>query len=222
MKFRFSLCLLLIGFGAAQAQGVSEQSDPAAKQVLDKIRKKYEGYKTVEATFTLQIEVPGQPVEIQRGTIVQEGPRFRLEMDQQVIVCDGKSTWIYLKSNHEVQITNSDPNGGENAFLTPRDVLKRYQKGDFLYAVTDKNMENGQLLTKIEFKPRDKHSEYAKLRLTTNEKTLEIKSIKAFAKDGSRYTFSISRLLPNKNYPAGYFVFDAKKYPGIRVEDLRL
>ena len=40
------------------AQGTTEQSDPEARKVLDKIRKKYEGYKSFEAAFTLGIEVP--------------------------------------------------------------------------------------------------------------------------------------------------------------------
>ena len=51
------------------APAPAEQNDPGAKKILDKIRKKYEGYKTLEAAFTLTIEVPGQAKEIQKGTV---------------------------------------------------------------------------------------------------------------------------------------------------------
>ena len=199
-----------------------EKSDPEAKKVLDKARKKYEAYKTVEAVFALTIELPGQPKEVQKGTIAQDGNKFRLEMDQQTIVSDGKTTWVYLKKNNEVQINDFDPNDTENGFFTPRDLLKRYEKGDFLYAVTDKTTENNVVYTQIEFKPKDRNSEYAKLRLSVDEKANAIQSIKAFNKDGSRYTFQITKLTPNKTFANGHFNFDKSKYPGVKVEDLRM
>lgn len=211
----------LIGL-QAQAKVPVEKPDPAAKKVLDKIRKKYEGYKTVEAAFTLAIEVPDQPKEVQKGSVSQEDKKFRLEMDQQTIISDGKTTWVYLKKNNEVQINDADPAGTENAFLTPKELLRRYQKGDFLYAITDKITENGRLLTQIEFKPIDRRSEYSKLRVSIDEKKGTIESIKAIARDGSRYTFNITRLAPNKTFGGDHFTFDAKKYPGVRVEDLRM
>ena len=225
MKIRL---LLLMTFGfvfqlEAQKAAAPETSDPEAKKVLDKIRKKYDAYKTLEAGFTLSIEVPGQDKEVQKGTIGQEDSKFRLEMDQQVIVSDGKTTWVYLKKNKEVQINDADPQDtGESGFLTPKDLLKRYEKGDYLYAITDKTTENGKVLTQIEFKPKDKNSEYAKLRVAIDESAGSIDNIKAFAKDGSRYTFKISKLSPNKKFDTAYFTFDSKKYPGVHVEDLRL
>ena len=218
-----SLDMLFAQTGKAPAPTApAEANDPEAKKILDKIRKKYEGYKSLEATFTLTIELPGKPGEVQKGTIAQEGDKFRLEMDQQIIVSDGKTTWVYLKKNNEVQINDADPKDTENGFLTPKDLLKRYQKGDYLYALTDKSTENGKLLTHIEFKPKDKKTEYSKLRLSVDEKAGAIQSIKAFGKDSSRYTFSISKLTPNKKFAADYFTFDTKKYPGVKVEDLRM
>lgn len=224
-KLLFAL-ITLFYFNALTAQAPApappEKSDPEAKKVLDKIRKKYEGYKTLEATFSLNIEVPGQDKDVQKGTIAQADKKFRLDMDQQVIVSDGKTTWVYLKKNNEVQINDADPADTENGFLTPKDLLKRYQKGDYLYSITEKTTENGKLLTQIEFKPTDKNSEYSKLRVSIDEKAGAIQSVKAFGKDGSRYTFSINKLTPNKQFAADQFTFDTKKYPGVKVEDLRL
>lgn len=220
-KLLFPLFALLLG-GTTYAQSAAqpEKNDPEAKKVLDKIRKKYEAYKTLEASFNLSIEVPGQPKEVQKGKISQEGDKFRLEMDQQVIVSDAKTTWVYLKKNNEVQINTAQP-GADNGFLTPKELLKRYQKGDFLYAINDKVTENGKVITLIEFKPKDKNSEYSKFRLSVDEKASTIQGIKAFSKDGSRYSFDISRLSTNKTFAAGTFGFDTKKYPGVHVEDLR-
>lgn len=205
----------------AQNPAPAEKNDPAAKKVLDRVRKKYEGYKTFEAGFSLTIEVPGQPKELQKGTVGQQGPKFRLDMDQQIIVSDGKTNWVYLKKNNEIQINEADPES-DNGFLTPKDLLHRYEKGDFLYAITDKIAEKGRVLTQIEFKPKDKKSEYSKIRVSIDEKAGTIESIKAFAKDGSRYTFEITRMTPEKPFGTDYFQLDPKKFPGVHVEDLRM
>lgn len=220
-KLFFALiCLFMSSQMFAQTTAAPETNDPVAKKLLDKVRKKYDAYKVVEATFTLTIEVPGQPKEVQKGSIAQDGKKFRLDMNDQTIVSDGVTTWVYQKKNNEVQINEADPNDA-NALLTPKELLSRYQKGDFLYAITDKTTEGDKVLTLIEFKPKERNSEYSKLRVAIEEKTLSIKSVKGFAKDGARYTFLITRLTPNKTLPVGYFSFDPKLYKGIRIEDLR-
>lgn len=205
----------------AQTTSAPEQNDPEAKKVLDKIRKKYDSFKTLEASFTLQIEVPDQPIEVQKGTVVQVGQKFRLDMSSQVIMSDAVTTWAYQKKPNEVQISDADPSDA-HSFLTPKELLGRYQKGDFLYAIMDKTVSGGKVLTLIEFKPKDRNSEYSKLRLAIDEKAGTIESIKAFAKDGSRYTFNINRLTTNKTFPASHFAFDASQFKGVRVEDLRM
>ncbi len=200
-----------------------EKNDPEAKKLLDKTRKNYERYANIEVSFALTIEVPQAAKDVQKGVISQSGEKlFRLEMTQQTIVSDGKTTWVYLKKNNEVQINDAEPGDAGEQFLTPKELLRRYQKGDFLYAIIEKTMERGKLLTQIEFKPKDKNSEYSKIRVSIDPKTNTIQLIKAFAKDGSRYSFEISKFTPNKKFAADFFTFDPAKFPGTRVEDLRI
>lgn len=218
------LTLLVVSATYAQTAAPEEKSDPAAKKILDKIRKKYEGYKTLEVSFSLETEVPRQAKEVQKGKIGQDGDtKFRLDMKEQVIVSDGKTTWAYLKKDNEVQINDADPKGlSTEGFFTPKELLRRYQKGDFIYAITDKVTENGKVITQIEFKPKDRKSEFAKFRLNVDATKNTIESFKAFGKDSSRFTFTITGLSPNKKFSADHFTFDAKQYPGVRVEDLRM
>ncbi|TNE61945.1 MAG: outer membrane lipoprotein carrier protein LolA [Bacteroidetes bacterium] len=222
-KYAFLLTILsfcTLGL-LAQKPAPPEKSDPEARKILDRVRKKYEGFKTIEAAFTLTISIPDQPATSEKGTVGQEGDMFRLDMDQQVIASNGKVTWVYLKQNNEIQITDAEPEDG-GGFLTPKDLLSRYQKGDFLYALIDKVARKGVVLTQIEFKPKSKSSEYSKIRININEKAGTIDSIEAFAKDASRYTFNITRLTTDKKFPAGHFQLNAKDFPGAHVEDLRL
>lgn len=200
-----------------------ETADPAAKKLLDKTRKNYEKYANLEVSFLLEIEVPGEAKDLQRGAVAQSGDRkFKLDIPSQTIISDGKTTWVHLKKSNEVQINDAEPGDLGEQFLTPRELLRRYQKGDFLYAITEKLTEKGKFLTFVEFKPKDKKSEYSKIRVAIEEKTATIKYVRAFAKDGSRYTFDIQKFTPKKGFADDFFTFDPAKFPGIRVEDLRL
>ncbi|MCS7037507.1 MAG: outer membrane lipoprotein carrier protein LolA [Saprospiraceae bacterium] len=215
------LCLLFTAASAQNGKQAAEKSDPEAQKILERVRKKYEKHKTLEAEFTLTLELPDRPKEVQKGVIAQEGQKFRLEMDQQTIASDGKTTWVFLKTEKEIQITNAEPNG-ESGFMTPRELLNRYQKGDYLYAITEKTRDGGKALTHIEFKPVSRRSEYAKLRVSIDESAQLVERIIAFGRDGSRFTFQITRFTPDKSFKAGYFQLNPKDHPGVRVEDLRM
>ncbi len=218
------ICLFLtVSMNAQPTAKVSQQdtSDPKAKVILDRIRKQYDAYSAIEAAFTLSIEIPEQTKKTQKGKIVQQGKKYFLELPDQQIFCDGATVWYYLRNNNEVQINNADADDQE-ALLTPKDLLKVYQRNDYLYALTGEGTENGKLVQWIEFKPTNRNSEYSKLRLAVDKATQAIVSIKAFSRDGSRYTLTINSLTPNKAYASTYFSFNKSKYPGVHVEDLRI
>ena len=220
----FVFVLLMVNMNAQSAAtkvNQQETSDPKAKVILDRIKKQYDAYSAIEAAFTLTIEVPEQAKQTQKGKIIQQGKKYYLELPDQLIYCDGATVWYYLKNNNEVQINNAD-DGNQEAILTPKDLLKLYQRNDYLYALVGEATENSKLVQYIEFKPTSRSNVYSKLRLSVDKTTSAINSIKAFSRDGSRYTLTINSLTPNKTYAATYFTFNKAKYPGLRVEDLRI
>jgi outer membrane lipoprotein carrier protein len=215
--------LSLFAQSGAPKVTAKEENDPAAKTLLDKVRKKYEAFKSLEMSFSLQIEVPGQPSETQKGTFKSMGEsKFRLDMTDQTIISDGQTTWIYLKKNNEVQIMDADTKG-EQSLISPTELMKIYQKGEYNYSIVGEEKLGEKTLTQIEFKPVNKKSEYSKLRLAIDKKNKQVVSIKAFAKDGGRYTFSISKQTADKTVDAALFTFDKSKFPkDVKVEDLRM
>jgi len=222
----FSLALLLAAtglFAQKQANQFTKKgdNDPAAKAILDKVKKNHQAYKSLEATFTLEIELAEQPKEVQKGKIAQQGDKYFLELGTQQVLCDGKAIWMVLPKNKEVQVNNIPSKEEEANILTPQALFRFYEKGGYIYALVNEYSENGKVLQQIEFKPTDRNAEYAKIRLTVEKKTAAVTSIIAFGKDGSRYTFNITKLTPNKAFDANYFVFSKAKYPGFHIEDLR-
>jgi len=223
MQKLFLFTILSIISTGLFAQDYTKQtdSDPKAKATLEKMRKKYEAMKTLEADFTLVIEIPEQPAETQKGKLTQQGDKYRLKMQDRTIVSDGKSVWLFIEKNKEVQI-NDVEESGSGGISSPKDLLKAYEWNDYIYALTQEFSENGKVVQQIEFKPISKDSDYSKIRVTVDKKTSDVVSIKTFGKDGSRYTLNVTKLTPDKQVTAATFTFSKTECPDCHFEDLRL
>ncbi len=198
-----------------------EQTDPAAQALLDKIRQKYEGYTNLEADFSLSIEMPNQKKEVQTGKMFQSGERYRVNLADQEVICDGKSTYLYLKKNKEVQINDAESSSAANSF-SPKAMLRLYNQGNFICYSAGSGEEAGKQVTFIEVKPTDRNnSPYSKFRIAVDKKNDQIVSMFTVNRDGSRFKLSISKLLTSKAIPESKFNFDKANYPGVHVEDLR-
>jgi len=224
MKGIFVLLLAIYVLPSSNGQNTfssSKNSDPKAKVILDKLKKQYDSYKSMEVKFEMELELPGQPLEVQKGTVIQDGVRYQVKMNDQEIYADGKTIWLYLKKNKEVQITDMDDSGSSD-FLSPKQMMSIYDKGDFVYSIIEEKNVNGQKLADIEFKPLNKKTDYTKMRLTVDKKTNKMISLRVFSRDGSRYTLKVSDIIANKKYDPVIFTFNAKTAPGVHIEDLRM
>jgi len=198
------------------------ESDPEATAVLEQLRQKYESYESIEATFSIVIEIPEEDRIEQVGKMSQAGDQYRVDLEDQSIISNGEVLWAHFKNNNEVQINDAADLDSEGEIMSPNDILKIYESGEYVYILVDEYSREGTVIQQIEFKPLDKESDYHKLRLTIDKKASEIKNIKAFSKDGSRYTLKMTKFTSNTSFPEGHFGFDASQYPDIYVEDLRM
>lgn len=220
--FLFAFVSLFALRATAQEFTTEADSDPKAKAVLDKLRNKYEAFKTLEADFSLEIEIPEQPVEVQKGHLIQQGNKYRLKLKDRTMVSDGESVWLYLPKHQEVQINNAEEEPEEGVFNSPKDLLAAYQWKNHVYVLTAEFTENGRLIQQIEFKPISRDADYSKVRLTIDKKTNDIVRIKTFNKDGSRFTLKVDKITGNKSYPASTFTFSKAECPDCHWEDLRI
>ncbi|HQU61274.1 MAG TPA: outer membrane lipoprotein carrier protein LolA [Saprospiraceae bacterium] len=216
------LALAIPTFAQKGSLTSKEESDPKAKAVLEQIRKRFQSYQSLAADFTLDITLPEQPMESQKGALAQQGSKYRVNIAGQEIISDGKAIWMILKQNKEVQIMDMpDEDEMGSSILSPESMLTFYDKGDFVYYLTNEYKDGSRTIQQIEFKPLDRNADYSKLRMNVNKANSDVISVEAFARDGSRYKLSIDKLTPNKAFPAGHFSFDKAKYPDYYVEDLR-
>ncbi len=198
-----------------------KDSDPEATALLNKLKVRYEGFDNMKMDFSLEIEFPEEEKIIQKGHIYQQDKQFHLDFEQQSVTSNGEVVWIHLKNNNEVQIHSASALEEEESFMSPQNLLKLYESDAFIFAISDEIKQNGKTVALVECKPVDPDSEFSKLRMTVDTKNLEMVSVKAFSKDGSRYTFLTDKLASNVTIPAGKFEFDKSAFPDIYVEDMR-
>ncbi len=200
-----------------QAQGSLGKNDPEAKKVLDAVSKTFKSYKTVKANFTLKVEnSAGKNMGTKTGTVFMKGSKYRISVTGQEIFSDGSNVWTYDKDAEEVTITKLDPSANS---LTPQKLFTNFYDKDFLYKLNGTVKMNGKMMKEIELTPTDKTKAFHKVLLYVYNNAIE--STKIFEKSGNRYIYSTTALTPNVAVTDASFIFDAKKYPGVEIVDLR-
>ena len=89
--------------------------------------------------------------EKQKGILVLQEEMFRLEMEEQIIINDGESQWIYLTDMNEVQIMEHDP---EEQMMSPNKLFTIYEEG-YKYTYVGTESQKGKLLQIIDLFPEE-------------------------------------------------------------------
>ena len=220
MKSLFSSLIysaIIIVSATAQVPKGMGKSDADAKKILDAISTKFKGYKSVTAKFVLKIEnASGKSIGTKSGSVFMKATKYRISMPGQEMFSDGSTTWTYEKSSNEVTINKIDPAANS---ITPQKLFTNFYDKDFLYKLNGMVKEGGKDMQEIELTPVDKSKPFHKVLLYVNN--LTICSTKVYEKTGNRYTYSVSNMNTSSIVPDNTFLFDAKKYPGVEVVDLR-
>ena len=217
MKKITALLLLTISL----VTGTYAQSvDAKAKAILAEVSKKYRSYNVIKTDFSFMLENPQAKIkETQQGSLIakSEANKYKVTMTDQELYSDGKSQWTYLKDNKEVQITDVDNNTDG---INPAKIFTIYEKG-YKYLFTGEKKVGAKTLQTIDLSPLDIKKSIFKIRLTIDKAAKQITNVVIFDKSGNRYTYAIKSFTPNVKVAESVFAFDAKKYPGVEVVDLR-
>jgi len=205
------------------------QKDAAAKAILNKVSEKYKSYDLVKTDFDFTLENQQAGIkETRYGTLIAKSKanKFNVtiysaestakpEVEQQII-SDGKTQWTYLKKDNEVQINNVDVSGSG---LNPAQIFTIYEHG-YKYLYNGVVKIGGKTYDEIDLTPEEEKS-FFKVRLEIDKVKKQIYSALIFDKNGNRYTYKLTSLVPNIQVPDNTFTFDPKMHKGVEVVDLR-
>ena len=191
------------------------QNDKRAATILDAMSNKYKTMTSFKVAFTYINEGTKETL---KGDATVKGTKFRLKMAGQEIFNDGKTMTTYIKESNEATVNNYDPK--EAGDIDPTKVYTIYKKG-YKYTFLEEVTEAGKAYEVVELTPEKKDSKVAKLQIKVDKKDKSVKSWKIFQRSGQRLGFKVDSFVPNVKVDDKSFAFDASKYKGVEVIDLR-
>ncbi len=216
MKKLMICAFVLLGSG----MNLMAQSEVKAKSILAEVSKKYRNYDVIKTEFTYTLENQQAKIkETQAGTLFVRSKlnKYKIILKGQELISDGKNQWTYLKADKEVQLSEVDQSSDG---LNPAKIFTIYEKG-FKSLYTNDTKVNGRYVHNIDLTPTDSKRSFFKVRLQIDKLNKQITNAVIFDKNGNKYTYTIKTFTPNIKVPESTFAFDAKKYPGVELVDLR-
>jgi len=208
--------ILITGLAAQPPKGMGK-SDAEAKKILDAVSAKFKSFSTFQSSFLLKIENgSGKNLGTKSGTLSMKGTKYKVAIPGQDIFSDGSTQWTFDKSANEVTISKIDQSANS---ITPQKLFTNFYDKDFLYKLNGLVKIDGRNMQEIELTPIDKTRPFFKVLLYI-EKSM-IQTTKVFEKTGNRYTYSVNNMKTGSAMADNVFIFDAKKYPGVEIVDLR-
>ncbi len=212
--------IVLLGITLSLVFNLNAQIDTKAKAILNELSKKYRTYTIIKTDFSFTLDNPQAKIkETQQGSLIIKASsnKYKVVMTDQELFSDGKSQWTYLKENKEVQVTDLDNNADG---INPAKIFTIYEKG-YKYLYVGESKIGAKTYQIIDLSPLDITKTIFKIRLTIDKTAKQISNAVIFDKSGNKYTYNIKSLTPNFKVSENVFAFDAKKYPGVEVVDLR-
>lgn len=186
-----------------------------AKEILDKLSATTKSYKNITIQFSFTLENKNQNIkEIQEGLLVLEDEKFQLTINNQKIINNGETQWIYLTDMNEVQIMENDP---EDNMITPKRLFTIYEE-EYKYKYVGSKLEKGKHLEMIDLFPKES-SEFMKINIISDAKKNQLEQITLYDKNGGTYTYLVNSFQTNTAIDP--FIFNTNEFPEIEIIDLR-
>lgn len=193
---------------------INAQSDKKAENILNSVSNKTKSYKTISISFTYTMENTKKKIkDSYSGTLLSKGDKYKLNISKQEVICDGKTVWTFLKDANEVQISEVEPN--DDSF-TPTKLLTNYTKDYKSKFIQEKG--NVQI---IELYPIKKGRSFIKVQLSIDKPKQQVMKFVIFDKNGSTFTYAISKFTPDLTIADKEFIFNKADHPGVEVNDMR-
>ena len=219
MKSKTCLLLIIIT-GLFFTAPAFAQKDAKAKGLLDQTSAALSQAGGMSVSFTVNINDEANKIKQSfEGQISLKGNKFYLTTPDQEVYYDGKTQWSYDKNIGEVSILAPDPKDIQT--LNPVSVFDLY-KIDCNYKYKGEKIDNQKRkVQEISLLPANTKEDIKQVDVQINQDDSMPVFFLITYNDKSEYKIYIDKYQTKLNLPDSRFVFDAKKYPNVDVNDLR-
>ena len=195
----------------------SYAQDEKSNEILQQLSLNTQAYKNIDVDFNFKFENVTQEIsENQKGNIKIVSNKFRLELNQQIIISDDTTQWIYLKESNELQIMEYD---SLDDMISPNKLFTIYEEG-YKESYIELKKESDLTLHIIDLFPIESNA-FQKIQLQINSEKIQLHNIILFDKNGGSFTYLITKFSTDNNLDDNLFKFNSEEYPEIEIIDLR-
>jgi len=208
---------LIILFAIIFSVSAFGQSNKDAEELVKEVINKISSYDNFKANLSYTMVNNDMDInEKKTGSIIVSGDSYRIEMEGQIIICDGVSLWTYIVDSKEVMLSNVADSEED---ISPTKILTTYDENYKSSFDNDKKYKNSDI-KKIDLKASEDKG-FQKLSLTVNSLDKSLESFSIYDMNGSVFTYHIIDLKPNIELPENTFKFDPNKHPDVEIIDMR-
>jgi chaperone LolA len=187
-----------------------------AESLLKQIEKKYDGIKDASVTFTRQIVFGVTKAEhsFSGKLLMKKGNKYRIELEDETIVTDGKSVWRFTKSYNQVFIDKYKE--GPQSFSPDKilvDVPRHYS-----VSLLGEEKVQGQETSILKLIPVDPRSSVQWMKVWVDSDRL-MKKIQVFDLSDNLATYLIDTIKINTGLDDSPFTFPVPD--GVEIIDVR-
>ncbi len=215
MKFHYIITLVVVNASIVLMpyQGFSDDS---AESILKKVEKKYDTIKDITLTFDQHVQYGVTKAEqsFSGKLIMKKGNKYRIELEDQAIITDGKVVWSYTKNNNQVIINTykEDPRS-----FSPDKVLVNVPHR-FSVTLLSKEEIQGEQISILKLIPNDAKSNVQWMKVWVGEEWT-MKKIQMFDMSDNLMTYTVNTMKINTGVNDSEFKFAIPA--GVEVIDLR-
>jgi outer membrane lipoprotein carrier protein len=211
MKHYFLASLFLIS-----GLTISGQTDKEALSILDKFSATATAAPSISMKFLLITNNQAEKtIDTLKGSIILSKDKYRLELPDNIIWFNGEIIWSYLSAEKEVTINKADKK--DNSFQNkPSAIFSMYKSGYKCRLIEEKSDS-----WIIDLYPEDLKSDFVRVRISIGKQLMNLNSLEYKKKDGTIVTLNVLNYNLKEKPASDTFVFQAAKYKGVEVVDMR-
>jgi len=203
----FTLLVLISGFCFAQS----------GKEIIESLRKKYASIDDAVVKFEQTVKYGVSKFEQSfSGTFYfKKKNKYRIETEQQIVVTDGVTSWLYSKVNNQVII---DKYREDKDISSPEKFLLSISD-EYIPVILRTERNEGKKIYILKLTPRDENSSIESAKIWIVEGDLQITRVEITDISGTVTTYSVKSIKINSGVEDSIFKFSIPS--GVKVVDLR-
>ncbi|HOG04952.1 MAG TPA: LolA-like putative outer membrane lipoprotein chaperone [Paludibacter sp.] len=210
IKYILSICISICSVFT-----LSARSNVDAEQLVDRWMQIVQS-RGISAKFTIK-SFEGKDLISQEvsGDVVVKGNQFYFDSEELSLWFNGTTQWVYFKKTREVNI--STPTADELAQTNPMMVVSGYLSRFNSRLINQADVHYHT----IEMLPKNEQEKFEKLIVKFHKKDKMLQSIRLQGKTPVTYEIIIINYQKDASIHAKMFIFDASKFEGVILNDLR-